>query len=76
MWEGDIGTGLKVRRSQSCKIWGKHSRKMDENMPKEEELAGVVSFPKTRSEIIMPDVLTTLKLFVRRNVQTLKKVET
>lgn len=49
---------------------------MDENMPKEEELAGVVSFPKTISEIIMPDVLTTLKLFIRRNVQTLKKVET
>lgn len=45
-------------------------------MPKEGELAGVVRFPKTRSEIIMPDVLTTLKLFIRRNVQTLKKVET
>lgn len=45
-------------------------------MQKEEELEGVVSVPKTRSEIIMPDVLTTLKLFVRRNVQTLKKVET
>lgn len=49
---------------------------MEENMQKEEELAGVVSFPKTRSEMIMPDVLTTLKLFVRTNVQTLKKVET
>lgn len=49
---------------------------MDENVPKEGELAGIVRFPKTRSEIIMPDVLTTLKLFVRRNVQTFKKVET
>lgn len=65
-----------MRRSQSCKILGKYSRKMEENMQKEEELAGVVSFPKTRSEMIMPDVLTTLKLFVRTNVQTLKKVET
>lgn len=40
MWEGDIGTGLKVRRSQSCKILGTHSRKMEEKKHAEGGRAG------------------------------------